>query len=128
MRLLLDTHTLIWWLEDSPRLGRDASAAIRDPANGIWVSAVSAYEIAQKHRLGKLAAASRLTRQFEAEVSAEGFEGLSISTAEARLAGAIAGEHRDPFDRLLIAQALLNDMILVSNEKLFDTFGVSRLW
>ena len=128
MRLLLDTHALVWWLDDSMELSREADAAIRDPANDIWVSAVSAFEIAQKHRLGKLPSAARLARNFDSDVMAEGFLALSISPGEARLAGAMLNPHRDPFDRMLIAQALLNDMTLVSNEKLFDGFGVARLW
>jgi PIN domain nuclease of toxin-antitoxin system len=128
LRLLLDTHALIWWLEGSPSLGRAATEAIEDAANDIFVSAVSAFEIAQKHRLGKLPSAERLAFQFEAEVQAEGFLALPIGVAEARLAGNMSHPHRDPFDRLLIAQALLNDLVLASNEDVFDAFGVSRLW
>ncbi|MBU2379458.1 MAG: type II toxin-antitoxin system VapC family toxin [Alphaproteobacteria bacterium] len=128
MRLLLDTHALVWWLEDSVRLGRDADAAIRDPANEVFVSPVSAYEIAQKHRLGKLDSAARLARSFDEDMEAEGFLGLALSSAHARLAGAMPHPHRDPFDRMLIAQALLNNMSLVSNEQLFDDFGVTRIW
>ena len=128
MKLLLDTHALVWWLNDSPRLGREAEDCISDAANEVWVSAVSAFEIAQKFRLGKMPSAERLARRFDAEVSNEGFSSLSISASEARMAGILPGNHRDPFDRMLIAQAMLNDLTLVSNERLFDSFGVSRLW
>ena len=116
------------WMSGNTLSSGGASSAIRDPANDIWVSAVSAFEIAQKHRLGKLPSAARLARNFDSDVMAEGFLALSISPGEARLAGAMLNPHRDPFDRMLIAQALLNDMTLVSNEKLFDGFGVARLW
>ena len=128
MKLLLDTHALVWWLEDNASLSRRADSAIRDPANEVFVSPVSAFEIAQKHRLGKLPSAMRLATDFDANIAEEDFERLFISTADARLAGAMAHAHRDPFDRLLIAQALLGQMILVSNERLFDDFGVKRLW
>ncbi len=128
MRLLLDTHALVWWLGQVEKLSAQAEAEIRNPANDVWVSAVSAFEIAQKHRLGKLPSAARLARQFDDDVAAAGFVGLSISPNEARLAGAIPHVHRDPFDRLLIAQALINDLTLVSNERLFDSFGVARIW
>lgn len=128
MRLLLDTHALVWWLENSDNLSPTAERAIRDPANDVFVSPVSAFEIAQKHRLGKLPSAARLATDFDANIAEEDFERLSISTADARLAGAMAHAHRDPFDRLLIAQALLGEMNLISNERLFDDFGVKRLW
>jgi len=128
VRLRVDTHTLIWWLGDSPALSREAEAVIRDPANDVWVIAVSAFEIAQKHRMGKLPFADRLARNFDSDVSEKGFLALSISPGEARLAGAMLNLHRDPLDRILIAHALLKDMTLVSNEKLFDSFGVARLW
>jgi len=124
----MDTHALVWWVENSARLSRDADAAIRNPDNEVFVSAVSAFEIAQKHRLGKLPSAARMAKFFDEEVAAERFLTLAISTADARLAGAMPYTHHDPFDRMLIAQALLNDMTLVSREQLFDDFGVERLW
>lgn len=128
MRLLLDTHALVWWLEDSASLSRLATESIRSPTNEVFVSPVSAFEIAQKHRLGKLPSVARLAADFDANIADEDFERLSISTVDARLAGAMVHAHRDPFDRLLIAQALLGGMTLVSNERLFDDFGVKRLW
>ena len=128
LKLLLDTHALVWWLEGSLNLNPAALDAIRDRENDVFVSPVSAFEIAQKHRLGKLPSAARLAQDFDADIDAEGFTTLMLTTAEARLAGAIVHAHRDPFDRLLIAQALLNDCVLVSNVRLFDDFGVKRLW
>ncbi|WP_428151763.1 type II toxin-antitoxin system VapC family toxin [Brevundimonas sp.] len=128
MRLLLDTHTLLWWLTDDSRLGREAHAALKSGENTIYVSAVSAYEVALKHGMGKLPEATRLAREFIEEVEAAGFEPLSLSVREAQVAGRMENAHRDPFDRMLIAQAILRDLTLVSNEKLFDSFGVARLW
>ncbi len=128
LRYLLDTHALLWWLTDDRRLGPDVVAVVGSPASRIFVSAVSAYEVAFKHGLGKLHGAERLARAFEFEIAAEGFESLPISLREAQMAGRMDHPHRDPFDRLLIAQSLLNDMTIISNEKLFDDFGVARIW
>jgi PIN domain nuclease of toxin-antitoxin system len=128
MRLLLDTHTLIWWVSDNAALSKAAWDAIGDPANEILVSAVSAWEIATKHRIGKLAEAGRLATDFLQSILAEGFVGLPISVSDGEAAGRLAGPHRDPFDRMLIAQALAGSLTLVSNERLFDRYGVRRLW
>jgi PIN domain nuclease of toxin-antitoxin system len=128
LRLLLDTHALIWWLIDLGRLSRPAHAAISDPDNDVLVSAVSAVEVTTKHRLGKLPQVGLLASGFEAQVAAEGFGGLSITLRHGQLAGALPIEHKDPFDRLLMAQAIAENLTLVSNEKVFDASGVSRLW
>ena len=128
MKLLLDTHTLIWWLTEDARLSRSARDAVKATANPVWISAVSAYEVALKHGMGKLPEARRLAENFEAEILNAGFLSLPIMVREAQIAGRMDNPHRDPFDRMLIAQAMLNDLTLVSNERLFDSFGVSRLW
>ena len=128
MRLLLDTHALIWFLEGSKSLGREASRAIEDQSNDVLVSAVSAIEVTNKFRTGKLDQAELLARDFEATILAYGFAPLSITVAHASLAGSLDIPHRDPFDRLLIAQARIEQLALVSNEKAFDAFGVTRLW
>lgn len=128
MRLLLDTHALIWWLAGDAALSRAADAAIADPGNDIFVSAVTAFEISNKFRLGKLPEAALLANDFVAQVAAEGFSPLPISLAHGVRAGGLLFSHRDPFDRLLIAQALTEAMTLVSNERLFDETAVPRLW
>jgi len=128
MRLLLDTHALIWWMSGEAGLSGTAEAAIRDGGARVFVSAVSAYEIALKNGMGRLPKAGPLAERFEAEVDLEGFDILPITAREASHAGRLDHMHRDPFDRLLIAQGLLNDLTLVSNEQLFDTFGVACLW
>lgn len=126
MRLLLDTHALIWWVEDSPLLSETARAVIAD--NEVLVSAASAWEVATKFRLGKLPSAQRMARAFAAEVAAEGFTPLPVTLDHASLAGSLDIDHKDPFDRLLVAQARLERVALVSNERLFDGFGVERVW
>jgi PIN domain nuclease of toxin-antitoxin system len=110
------------------RLPQPARSAIMHEADLTFVSAANAWEITTKHRLGKLPSASELAADFEAVTRNASFEQLSISVAHASLAGKLEGTHRDPFDRMLIAQALLENLTLVSNETAFDRFGVSRLW
>jgi len=128
MRLLLDTHALIWWMSGEAGLSRAAEAAIREGGNKVFVSAVSAYEIALKHGMGRLPQAAPLAERFETEVELERFDILPITAREASQAGRMGNAHRDAFDRLLIAQGLLNELTLVSNERLFDSFGVARIW
>lgn len=128
MRLLLDTHALIWWLAGDESMSRPAREAIANDANSVAVSAASAMEVSTKFRLGKLPDAALLARDFEAVVAAQGFAELAISVQHARIAGEMNIAHKDPFDRLLIAQAQAEGMVLVSNEILFDGFAVQRLW
>ncbi|WP_375393915.1 type II toxin-antitoxin system VapC family toxin [uncultured Sphingomonas sp.] len=128
MRLLLDTHALLWALGDNPRLSMRARAAIADATNEKIVSAASAFEITTRHRIGKLPEAVVLIPDFEAALAPFGFTFLSITVEHAARAGRLPYPHGDPFDRLLIAQANSEGVALVSNEKLFDGFGVERVW
>lgn len=128
MRLLPDTHTLIWWFEGSRRLSPQARRAIEDETNIILISPASAWEIVTKFRLDKLPGAEALARDVPGAIASQGFAELSITVADAVRAGALPGPHRDPFDRMLIAQAQARDLVLVSNETLFDVYGVRRLW
>ena len=128
MRALLDTHALLWWLSDDPALSRRAREAIANTKNTLIVSAASAWEVATKVRLGKLPTAANLVSDFAGHLQREGFETLAISTEHAIRAGLLAGRLRDPFDRMLIAQAQAENMPLVSNETLFDDYGIRRLW
>jgi PIN domain nuclease of toxin-antitoxin system len=125
---LLDTHALIWWLAGDEALSARAREAIADEENGVAVSAASAMEIATKFRIGKLPDAALLAQDFESIIAGQGFTELAITVHHARLAGEMNIAHKDPFDRLLIAQAQAEDMVLVSNEALFDGFAVQRLW
>lgn len=128
MKLLLDTHALIWWLAGDEALSRPAREAIADEENAVAVSAASAIEVATKFRIGKIPDAALLAQNFEAIIAEQGFAELAISVHHARIAGEMNIAHKDPFDRLLIAQAQAEDMVLVSNEALFDGFAVKRLW
>ncbi|WP_374411594.1 type II toxin-antitoxin system VapC family toxin [Novosphingobium colocasiae] len=128
MRLLLDTHALIWWLAGDQALSMTARTAIADQDNAIFVSAASAMEVATKFRIGKLPDAALLAQDFETIIAGQGFVEQPISLHHARIAGEMNIPHKDPFDRLLIAQAQAEDMVLVSNEALFDGFAVKRLW
>lgn len=128
MQLLLDTHALLWWLADYPQLGAAARSAIAIKANIVWVSAASALEIATKVRLGKLPGGEDLAADFNRAIEMEGFEPLPISADHALRAGLLPGAHKDPFDRMLIAQAQAENLVLVSNETVFDGYGVRRVW
>ena len=128
MRLLLDTHALLRWLSGDAQLSLEARRAITNRRHDILVSAASAWEVATKHRLGKLPGAGPLAVDFEREVLRHGFIDLPMSMSHAQSAGALAGAHRDPFDRMLVAQALEEKLALVSNETLFDDYGVTRVW
>lgn len=128
MQPLLDTHALLWWLSDDPALTRAARMVIAEVRNTIFVSAASAWELATKVRLGKLPTAADLTTDFAGYLQREGFQILAISDEHAIRAGLLPGPHKDPFDRILIAQAQAENMPIVSNESLFDTYGVRRIW
>ncbi len=128
MRLLLDTHAFLWWSEDNPRLPPPARQAIRDENNDVLISAATAWEITTKHRIGKLPDADPIASDIPGAIAAQGFQELPITVAEAARAGALPGPHRDPFDRMLIAQTLSHNLILISNETLFDRYPIHRLW
>ena len=128
MRVLLDTHALLWWLSDDASLPGSARKIIALPANSVLVSAASAWEIATKVRIGKLPSATDLASDFAAHLDQEGFEVLPISLEHAVRAGLLPGPHRDPFDRMLIAQAQSENIPLVSNDAVFDNYKVRRIW
>lgn len=128
MRVLLDTHALLWWLAGDKSLSRRARLVIADEDNEIFVSAASAWEVSTKHRVGKLPGAGPLVVDFAREVRQQGFSELPITLDHGQVAGALPGVHRDPFDRILVAQAREEKMALVSNDAVFDAFGVERIW
>ena len=128
MRLLLDTHAFLWWLIDDRQLSQAARQAIADDGNDVLVSAESAWEIATKRRIGRLPAAEALAGNIAGTIALESFEELPVSVDDASRAGALPGPLNDPFDRMLIAQALSRDLALVSNESIFERYGVRRLW
>ncbi|MBP6583809.1 MAG: type II toxin-antitoxin system VapC family toxin [Chromatiaceae bacterium] len=126
--LLLDTHALLWWLDGDHNLSQPARQSIGDAHRVVFVSAASAWEIATKVRIGKLPGAVYVAENFAQILEAHAFQQLPMGVEHARRAGLMPVAHRDPFDRMLIAQAQIEGLILVSNETLFDHFGVQRLW
>ncbi len=128
MRLLLDSHALICWFAGDRQLSVPAQRAIEDEQNDILISAVSAWEIATKYRLGKLPEAEALALDITGAIASQDFEELPLTIEDGARAGSLPGPHRDPFDRMLIAQALSRDLTLVSIEPHFDNYGVRRLW
>ena len=125
---MLDTHALIWWFTDDERLPRSAYGEIADDKNEKLVSAASVWEIAIKHRSGKLEEAGHLILDMPSALEGQGFEELPITVDDGVRAGMLPVHHRDPFDRMLIAQAMSRNLVLISGEKLFDRYGVRRLW
>ena len=128
MRLLLDTHAFLWWLDGDRRLPARIRGLISQPANEVLVSAASVWEITTKARLGKLPGATDVAADVPACIQSQGFVPLPITAHHAQRAGALAGLHRDPFDRMLIVQAHAEDVPIASNETVFDDSGVTRLW
>lgn len=128
LRYLADTHALIWFMAGSVQLSPMARRALEDEDATVYASAASAWEITTKHRLGKLPEVDLIAHDIEGALVGRGFRPLPVSMHHAERAGRLEGPHRDPFDRMLIAQALVENLTLVSNETVFDRFGVSRLW
>ena len=128
MRLLLDTHALLWWLSDDPSLSPAARKAMASTSNVLLVSSGSAWEIATKVRLGRLPGAEELVADFQGILHQEGFSTLDITAEHAVRAGLLPGPHKDPFDRMLIAQAQAENLPMITNEHLFESYGVRRVW
>jgi|ERR1700676_159164 PIN domain nuclease of toxin-antitoxin system len=125
--VLLDTHVLLWWLQGGSKLSPTARTIMQNSGQ-VFVSAASAWEIAIKHKAGKLEAAGGLIARFQSIIEAENFLELPISVRHALEAGLLKGSHKDPFDRVLIAQARAEGVAVVSTDECFDDYGVSRLW
>jgi PIN domain nuclease of toxin-antitoxin system len=121
--LLLDAHALLWWLADDPTLDGAARRSIADPANDVLVSAASVWEIAIKRGLGTLEAPDDLLEA----IDASSFSGLPVTLADGEAAGNLPGHHRDPFDRMLVAQAGLVGAVVVSRETSFRSYDVPVL-
>ena len=126
MRLLLDTHALIWWMIDSPKLSQAARAAIADPRNAVFASAVSGYEIANKERLGRVA--GQLTQILPQALRKARISRQDLTLDVTIAAGRLPGPHRDPWDRLIIAQAIAGGFTVVSVDPVFRDYGVPVCW
>lgn len=123
MKLLADTHVLLWWLADSPQLTSKARKLLKDPSNLVFISSASVWEIGIKTRLGKLRVDGELLPQIEAN----GFEKLPIRSEHAWSAGKLPLHHRDPFDRMLVAQAEMEGLKILSHDKIFRLYDVDFL-
>ena len=123
MIFLLDAHALVWWLLDDPELSASARSAIADPANDIVVSAATVWELAIKRANGKI----RLDVDLTSEIAAAGFSGLPVTLGDAEVASSLPLHHRDPFDRMLVAQAQRLDAIVVSRDPALAAYGVNAL-
>ena len=123
MRAVLDTHVFFWWMKQDPRLAAHHRALIDQDQNEIFVSAVTGWEIAIKVKLGKWPEAAVLLPDLAAKIEAAGFELLPLTFPQAERAGSLDLAHRDPFDRMLAAQALELDLILATIDPVFAVFG-----
>ena len=121
MRLLLDTHVLLWWLGDDPKLTRDARALIANPDNDVIVSSASVREMSIKAAVGRLQIE---LEEIEKAIAKTGFQSLPIGMRHAMTAGCLPAVHRDPFDRLLVAQASIEELRLVSHDHVFERYGL----
>ena len=119
-RFLLDTHTLLWWLNDSPQLGPRCRQMIRNDRNQVFVSAATTWEISIKMAIGKL----RAPEDMDSVVEDEGFSKLPISLYHGQLAGSLPAHHRDPFDRMLIAQAQAEGLILITADENISLYNL----
>ena len=125
---LLDTHVLLWWLFDDPSLSKHAKDTIMAPESRIFVSSVSGWEISIKYHIGKMPHAGHIVKELPLYIRRERFELLPISLEHAIAAGALDGKHKDPFDRMLIAQARTEELTLISNDKIFKKYKVPLWW
>ena len=128
MKLLLDTHVVIWALVGSPRLSQRVRALLEDRRTELAVSAVTIMEIFSKHRIGKLPEGDTITRGLDGYLQRLDASVLAISEAHARLAGSILSPHRDPFDRFIAAQCIIEGIPLLSRDAAFPSLGVQPIW
>ena len=128
MALLLDTHAFLWWVEDDQRLSRRARTAISRPDGTCYVSVASWWEMAVKISLGRLKVAASLDRFMAEQMGANGFHPLPLQLPHVARVAVLPFHHRDPFDRMLAAQALVEGLSLVSSDPVFRGYGVKRIW
>jgi PIN domain nuclease of toxin-antitoxin system len=128
MNLLLDTHTLLWLLLKDRRLPRETALTIIDRSNTIFVSAISGFEVSTKVRIGKLPEAEWIAREFVHICDNFDFRELPLNNAHAVMAGGFKALHRDPFDRVLAAQAIIEDFLLVADDREMEMLGARVMW
>lgn len=125
---LFDTHALVWWWTGDKALPADVAQEISNEANAIYVSAVSAWEIATKCRIGKWHAAVPVFENFEELAAADGFVELSVTVSNGLLTGLLPGEHRDLFDRMIAAQAIHDDLVVITRDPALARLGCATFW
>lgn len=128
VKFLLDTCTLLWWWSEPEKLSNKVLALLRDPRNLVYISAASAWEVATKTRIGKLPDGSRMLNEWSHRLGVDGFKDLPITSAHAARAGMLPGEHRDPFDRMLAAQGLLEDLPVLTYDPQIAGLGAETRW
>jgi len=128
LRALIDTHAFLWWLDGDRRLSAASRRIIADEGNTIIVSAATAWEISTKVRLGKLPGAVDVAADLMGCIRGQKFDHLDITILHAQRSGGLPGVHRDPFDRMLAAQAQIEGLPIISNDLIFDDYAVSRIW
>lgn len=128
MRLLLDTHVALWALDNDPRLSGDARTLIEDEKSSCFISAASVWEVAIKWSTGKLDAPGGFPAEFHEEMALRGVVGMPVYDTHAAAVADLPLHHRDPFDRLLVAQAMIEDMAIVSKDEILNAYDVTVLW
>jgi PIN domain nuclease of toxin-antitoxin system len=128
VKLLLDTHAFLWWVEGAPALGRRAKAAVTNSDNEVFFSIASCWELAIKISLGKLRLTQRLDRFIPEQLTLNGFSLLAMELRHVVAVADLPFHHRDPFDRLLAAQALQDQLVIVSTDRVFRRYGVTVVW
>ena len=128
MKILLDTHALLWWWGESEKISRRVLSLVKDPANAIVVSAASAWEISTKHRIGKLPVGARIVQEWNNRIRNDSFTELPINSVHALRAGTIPSDHCDPFDRMIAAQSILEKLPVASIDQAISDLGAERIW
>jgi PIN domain nuclease of toxin-antitoxin system len=128
MTVLLDTHTLLWFVRDDPQLSAAARTLIEDPANDVWVSVASCWEIAIKAGIGKLQLGEPARSYLAREIAQNNFDLLGLSFEHVTAVETLPLHHRDPFDRVLVAQGVIEGVPIVSADSVLDPYPITRLW
>lgn len=128
MRYLLDTHTALWWWSDATKLGSAARGVLVDAYSDVFVSAASAWEIATKYRSGRLPDIGDPALNYRRFMDDSGFISLDVTEAHAMRGGLLEGDHRDPFDRLIAAQAIVEQMVVITRDPKIAAFGCAVIW
>ena len=128
IEVVLDTCSLLWWWSIPERLTPRVRAIIGDPGTSVYISVASAWEIATKYRIGKLPSGERIMSEWEHRMTVDRFQEIGITTLHAFRAGTFPGPHRDPFDRMIAAQSMLERVPVVTPDKQIETLGAERIW